>query len=83
VTPPNAPPVNAACEQTPEAQKRRELEALRVQAEDLAKLAVEVMSSTLDGKVAPLRVRRLSDEIARAEANIRLIRRVMKSTGAD
>jgi hypothetical protein len=83
VTPPATAPVNAACEQTPEAQKRRELETLKAQAEDMAKLAVEVMSSTLDGKVAPLRVRRLSDEIARAEANIRLIRRVMKATGAD
>ena len=83
VTPPPTAPVNAACEQTPEAQMRRELEALRAQAEEMAKLAVEVMTSTIEGKVAPLRVRRLSDEIARAEANIRLIRRVMKSTGAD
>jgi hypothetical protein len=43
----------------------------------------EILNGSLEIKVAPLRVKRATDELARAEANIRLIRRVSKASGLE
>lgn len=42
-----------------------------------------VISDSIQIRVAPLRVKRATDELARAEASIRLIRRVLKATGLE
>lgn len=43
----------------------------------------EILNGALEIKVAPMRVKRATDELQRAEANIRLIRRVSKAVGLE
>lgn len=42
-----------------------------------------ILTNAVDAKVAPLRVERVTDELARAEANIKLIRKVSKAIGLE
>jgi hypothetical protein len=42
-----------------------------------------VISGSIQIRVAPLRVKRATDELSRSEASIRLIRRVLKATGLE
>lgn len=61
----------------------RELAGAVMGLQDFAKSAGEVLNGTLEIKVAPMRVKRATDELQRAEANIRLIRRVSKAVGLE
>ncbi|CAN5620239.1 hypothetical protein BH10BDE1_BH10BDE1_09200 [soil metagenome] len=42
-----------------------------------------ILNNAVNAKVAPLRAKRLTDELARSEANIKLIRKVSKATGLE
>ncbi len=42
-----------------------------------------VLNTSVEAKVAPLRAKRATDELARSEANIKLIRKVSKATGLE
>ena len=42
-----------------------------------------ILNNAVNAKVAPLRAKRLTDELARAESSIKLIRKVSKATGLE
>jgi hypothetical protein len=42
-----------------------------------------ILNNAVNAKVAPLRAKRLTDELARSEGNIKLIRKVSKATGLE
>ena len=48
-----------------------------------SKVLNEIVGLTVDTKVSPLLMKRKTDELARAEGNIRFIRRVSKATGLE
>jgi hypothetical protein len=61
----------------------RELAGSIMQLQSFATASGEVINGVLDIKVAPLRVTRATSDLQRAEANIRLIRRVSKAVGLE
>lgn len=61
----------------------RELVGAVKELQSFAKDSGEILNGTLEIKVAPMRVKRSTDELQRAEANIRLIRRVSKAVGLE
>lgn len=63
--------------------RRKVIIAAAMEFQKFAEAIGGIMNGALEIKVAPLRVKRATDELARAEANIRLIRRVSKATGLE
>lgn len=61
----------------------KELVGAVTEIQSFAKGTGEILNGTLEMKVAPMRVKRATDELQRAEANIRLIRRVSKAVGLE
>lgn len=62
------------------------LKVLASAQDELTKFATtinEVLNSAVEVKTAPLRAKRLTDELARSEANIKFIRKVSKATGLE
>lgn len=80
-----APPVENAKKLDCEAvlARRAVLMAAAVEFQDFASAIGGVLNTSVEAKVAPLRAKRATDELARAEANIKLIRKVSKATGLE
>lgn len=64
-------------------ERKKTLVAAVTEFQGFAKGVGELLNGALEIKVAPLRVKRATDELQRAEANIRLIRRVSKAVGLE
>lgn len=64
-------------------ERKKTLVAAMTEFQGFAKGVGEILNGALEIKVAPMRVKRATDELQRAEANIRLIRRVSKAVGLE
>jgi hypothetical protein len=80
-TEPQKPAVPEQC--VPIIARRKVIVAAATEFQNFAKEIGEILNGSLEIKVAPLRVKRATDELARAETNIRFIRRVSKATGLE
>jgi hypothetical protein len=80
-TQPEKPAVPEQC--VPIIARRKVIVATATEFQNFAKEIGDILNGSLEIKVAPLRVKRATDELARAETNIRLIRRVSKATGLE
>ena len=61
--------------------RRSELIAGAAEFQQFAGALTSILQASQQAKIAPLRAKNLTDELERSEANVTLIRRIMKATG--
>ncbi len=72
---------SAECEKSADASRRAALEQIKSDLTKVSAVLQSVLESNANAKIAPIRVQRATSELAQKEAQIRLIRRILRELG--